>query len=175
MTRSKKEEIIQAGLFLFAKHGYTETSIDKITRHANVSKGLTYTHFKSKDDLLRAVIEHSITRLTADMMDIKEMNIQNLFANYFQGLRKNQDIVRLCLLLVAHPDTPAIVSQLLEQQKQDLLALLTELLSEKFGDRSGQEALMLLACMDGIALDYVVNPQEDNLKSMEKYLLDKYT
>jgi AcrR family transcriptional regulator len=172
---SKKEEIIQAGMYLFARHGYTETSIDKITRHANVSKGLTYTHFKSKEGLLRAVIEHSITRLTAEMMDIKEVSIQKLFANYFRSLRKNKDIVRLCLLLVAHPDTPAMVNQLLENQKQELLDLLTQLLSQKFGDKSHQEALLLLATMDGLALDYVVNPHEENLTSMENYLLDKYT
>lgn len=171
---SKKEEIIQSAMYLFAKHGYTETSIDKITRHAKVSKGLAYTHFKSKEDLLRAVIEHSITRLTAAMMDIKEVSIQKLFTNYFKSLRKNKDIIRLCLLLVAHPDTPAMVNQLLEHQKQELLALLTHLLNQKFGDHSRQEALLLLAGMDGIALDYVVNPDEKNLKSMENYLLNKY-
>lgn len=171
---SKKENILQSALFLFARHGFTETSIEKIARHAKVSKGLTYTHFKNKDDLLGAVIQHSITQMTAEMMEIKEMKIGSLLSNFFKSLRKNKEVIRLCLLLIIHPETPALVNQLLEQQKQELLQLLSQLLERKHQDNSSHEARILLATLDGICLDYVSNPDPKALKTVEKYLTEKY-
>lgn len=171
---SKKGKIIQSALFLFARHGYTETSIDKIAQHAKVSKGLTYTHFKNKEDLLNAVIQSSITQITDEMMDVKEMSLGYLFDNFFNNLRKNKEVIRLCFLLVIHPETPAIVNELIENQKKDLLKLIGQLLEEKSKTNCLQDAILLLATMDGITLDYMVNPDDQNLKSIEEYLKTKY-
>ncbi|MBK6266085.1 TetR/AcrR family transcriptional regulator [Marivirga sp. S37H4] len=172
---NKKEKIILSALLLFAQHGYSETSVDKIAQHAQVSKGLTYAHFKNKDDLLRVVIEHSIQKMTAEMMEIEEMNLQALFDNLFKSLKKNKEVIRLCFLLVIHPETPDLVNQMLEGQKQELLKLLTSLLEPKYKADSSREAVILLATIDGITLDYVVNPNSKNLKATEKYLIEKYT
>lgn len=172
---NKKDKIIHSALTLFARHGYSETSIDKIAKHAEVSKGLTYTHFKNKDALLRAAIDHSITRLTAEMMKIEEISITSLFANFFKSLRENKEVIRLCILLLIHPETPQAVYEMLEAQKHELLDLLKLLLNEKFKDKSEQEARLLLATLDGITLDYAIHPNEDQLESSQIYLSAKYS
>ena len=171
---NKKEEIIRSALYLFSRHGFSETSIDKIAKQAGVSKGLTYTHFKNKDDLLKAVIEYTIIAMTADMMEIKEMEIKSLLLSFFESLQKNTDIIRLCLLLVIHPETPAEVNGILEKQKQELLALLSQLLSNQFGADSPREAAILLATLDGLTIDYVTQPDAENLLATQNYLINKY-
>lgn len=172
---NNKEKIQQSALFLFAKNGYTETSIEKIARHAKVSKGLTYNHFKNKDELLRVTIENTITRMTSEMMEIDELNLKSFFTGFFTSLQQNAAIVRLCILLVAHPQTPSKVNALLENQKQDLLQLLSALLTEQFKDNAKLEALILLATINGITLEYATNPSPSYLKEMQSFIIKKYT
>ncbi len=171
---NNKEKIIHTALKLFAENGYTETSIDKIAKHANVSKGLTYTHFKNKEELLSVTIEHTITKMTAEMMEVKDLSFDTFFDSFCTGLRENTSIIRFCLLLVIHPQTPAKVIDLLDKQKQELLGLLAQLLQNKFKENAAKEAEILLATIDGITIEYTTNPNPDNLKRTQQYLSNKY-
>lgn len=52
----KKEKILNAALTLFAQDGYKSTSTSKVAKHAGVSEGLIFRHFKNKEGLLQAII-----------------------------------------------------------------------------------------------------------------------
>ena len=52
----KQQLIMGAALKLFAEKGYDATSIDKIAKEAGISKGLLYSYFKSKEELLQVLI-----------------------------------------------------------------------------------------------------------------------
>lgn len=171
---NNKEKIILAALELFANNGYTETSIDKIAKRAKVSKGLTYTHFKNKEDLLVVTIENTITKMTSKLLEIEDINLDFFFKEYSNSLIKNTQIIRLCVLLVAHPQTPSKVTSLLDKQKYELLELFSGLLQNKFKENSKMEAEILLAIIDGITLEYVTNPNLENLKKVLQYLNEKY-
>jgi AcrR family transcriptional regulator len=54
---SKREELINTALRLFARHGYRATGIDTILAEAGVAKMTLYHHFKSKDDLIVAALK----------------------------------------------------------------------------------------------------------------------
>ena len=43
---NKKDKIISVSLDLFLNRGFNETTIDEITKHANISKGSFYTYSK---------------------------------------------------------------------------------------------------------------------------------
>ncbi|WP_445722846.1 TetR/AcrR family transcriptional regulator [Flavobacterium sp.] len=172
---NNKEKILLSALTLFAKNGYTETSIDKIAKHAGVSKGLTYTHFKNKEELLVVTIENTIAKMTSEMMMIQELNFNAFFNLFFASLQNNTEIIRLCLLLVIHPQTPSKVINILDSQKNELLNLFSTLLENKFRENSQREAEILLATLDGITIEYVTNPNPLNLKTKQQYLSNKYT
>ncbi len=53
-----REEIVEKGIRLFLRRGYHGTSIKDITDAVNISKGAFYWHFKSKDELLRTIVDH---------------------------------------------------------------------------------------------------------------------
>jgi len=63
IRESRKEQIILVALALFAKEGYGHVSIAALARHAGISKGLMYNYFESKEELLKAVIEYSMTEI----------------------------------------------------------------------------------------------------------------
>jgi AcrR family transcriptional regulator len=52
-----KNRILAESTRLFLENSYHGTSIDEITRAANLTKGAFYWHFKSKEDLLRKIIK----------------------------------------------------------------------------------------------------------------------
>ncbi|KJY74725.1 TetR/AcrR family transcriptional regulator [Vibrio nigripulchritudo] len=56
MAGTKRQEIVEAADMLFYQNGYEYTSFADIASAVNISRGNFYYHFKSKDDILTAVI-----------------------------------------------------------------------------------------------------------------------
>jgi AcrR family transcriptional regulator len=56
MAESKRERLIEAGLKLFYERGFNATGIDAVLAEAGVAKMTLYKHFRSKDDLIVAVL-----------------------------------------------------------------------------------------------------------------------
>lgn len=52
----RRRQIVDAAIAVMARKGWTEASIDEITREAGVSRGLVSYHFKDKADLLSGVL-----------------------------------------------------------------------------------------------------------------------
>jgi AcrR family transcriptional regulator len=60
IREEKRSLIMDTALVHFANKGYHATTIDHLAKHAGISKGLMYNYFKSKEDLLLAIIEKSV-------------------------------------------------------------------------------------------------------------------
>ncbi len=60
--RRRKEarpaELLEAALALFVEKGFAATRSEEVARAAGVSKGTLYLYFPSKEELLKAVIQH---------------------------------------------------------------------------------------------------------------------
>jgi AcrR family transcriptional regulator len=57
MASSRKDHLLKTALKLFNEHGFHATGIDKVQVESGVSKTTMYKYFKSKDELIRAVLE----------------------------------------------------------------------------------------------------------------------
>jgi AcrR family transcriptional regulator len=56
-SRDTSKRILTQAMKMFLEKGYHGTSIDEITQAAGVTKGALYWHFKSKEDLLKRIVE----------------------------------------------------------------------------------------------------------------------
>lgn len=65
MRESRREQIMNAALELFATEGYSHCSISRLASHAGISKGLMYNYFHSKEALLVALIEEGMSDIMA--------------------------------------------------------------------------------------------------------------
>lgn len=63
----KKQLIMEKSLELFAKQGFEATSVQQITEYCGISKGAFYLSFKSKDELILALIDHFLMQFTTDI------------------------------------------------------------------------------------------------------------
>ncbi|WP_068826007.1 TetR/AcrR family transcriptional regulator [Pseudomonas sp. BMS12] len=70
MASSKREQLISTAQGLFAREGYHATGIDRILAESGVAKMTLYKHFRSKDELILAVLER---RGQATLDDLRQL------------------------------------------------------------------------------------------------------
>ena len=61
---SVKSVIIKAANELFYHNGYEETSFTQIAEKAKISRGNFYHHFKTKEDILHAIVDYRLEDVT---------------------------------------------------------------------------------------------------------------
>jgi AcrR family transcriptional regulator len=75
ITKNKEErrqELIQVAERLFIENGYTDTSVSDIVRTTGVAQGTFYYHFKSKEEILEAIVHKSANTLDMQIRGIVE-------------------------------------------------------------------------------------------------------
>ena len=92
-SREKREHLKQAALELFSRHGYERTCIEEIARDAHLATGTFYQHYRSKRQLLLALMDdflEGMARLNltpAATADPREM-VRGLLARGFATDRR---------------------------------------------------------------------------------------
>jgi AcrR family transcriptional regulator len=94
---------MEKSLELFAKQGFEATSVQQITEHCGISKGAFYLSFKSKDELILALIDHFMSQFISNL-DYVVKNSKNddqlLFEFYyatFDSFHKQSDFARILI------------------------------------------------------------------------------
>lgn len=128
MARNKYPEetinqILTVALNLFMQKGYEQTSIqDIINELGGLTKGAIYHHFKSKEEIWQAVIDHAFKGVDEMLSGIRDDNGLN-------GLEKLRKISQLSLDNAAHNELASVAPNLLRNPK--LLAAQIENIFEK--------------------------------------------
>ncbi|MEN8202804.1 MAG: TetR/AcrR family transcriptional regulator [Bacteroidota bacterium] len=108
MRETRRKQIMDAALDLFASEGYSHCSISKLAAHAGVSKGLIYNYFASKEALLIAIIEEGIQDVMA-MIDpnmdgtLDPEEVEGFIRTTFKGIRENLQFWILFINVVLQP------------------------------------------------------------------------
>ena len=91
-----KEKIIQTAIKKFSKEGFSNTSMDEITKESGVSKGLLFYHFKNKEELYLQALSRGIDSTLDFANKLTEIADAGLFQKrekMFQDLEKYYDLV----------------------------------------------------------------------------------
>jgi AcrR family transcriptional regulator len=56
MPSSRRDHLVDTAVALFGRHGFHATGIDRVLRESGVAKMTLYKHFRSKDELILAVL-----------------------------------------------------------------------------------------------------------------------
>jgi TetR/AcrR family transcriptional repressor of nem operon len=100
----KKAELVEAGLDLLHRRGFSATSVADIAVAAGAPKGSFYNHFESKDDFGSAVLDHYFDEVRAALAETLQGEGKLALArlrDYFLRLRKyvgQDDYARGCLI-----------------------------------------------------------------------------
>ncbi|NNE56120.1 MAG: TetR/AcrR family transcriptional regulator, partial [Flavobacteriales bacterium] len=69
IRQSRRQEILEAALIVFAESSYHAASVSQIAKKAGISKGLMYNYFNSKEELLQTLMSSIVSQIT-DILDI---------------------------------------------------------------------------------------------------------
>ena len=65
-AEARPDEVLDAALVLFSRHGFAHTTVEQVARAAGLSKAAVYLYFPSKQSLLAGLVRRAVTPL-ADM------------------------------------------------------------------------------------------------------------
>lgn len=64
---NKQEQLVDSAMRLFYRQGFHATGVDQLSREGDVTKRTLYRYFPTKDELVRAALEHRDAIFTARM------------------------------------------------------------------------------------------------------------
>jgi len=177
--RSKsRKQILDASFQLMAENGYESTTIAEIARKANISKGLVYNYFESKESILRSLVEGAFQEGDQLMGEIMQgdarQSLRNLLNWFFRELRERPDFWKLISSLSLKVERFEFIQTILTTKMNEYVRFLTGLLTEMGIEHPEEEARVIAALMDGIGFHYVIVKKAYPLDTMEHYLIDKY-
>lgn len=68
--KERRTEILSAAEELFRNQGYVNTTVDAIIRQVGVAKGTFYYYFKSKEDILDAIVHQMVDQICEEYKKI---------------------------------------------------------------------------------------------------------
>lgn len=115
MRESRRKQIMDSALELFASEGYNHSSIAKMAKHAGISKGLVYNYFESKEQLLTAIIEEGVQEIMG-MIDpnmdgiLDSQEVEGFIRQTFKDMHENMKFWVLFINVVLQPGVKEILA-----------------------------------------------------------------
>ncbi len=72
VSEERHEQILDAATELFARKGFDQTRMDDIVHETELSKGALYWYFKSKDDIIFAILDRIFQHEFRELEPLKE-------------------------------------------------------------------------------------------------------
>ncbi len=185
MRVTRRQQIMDAALKLFAHEGYNHCTIAMLASHAGISKGLMYNYFNNKEELLSAIIKEGLE----EIMNLFDPNrdgvltpgeLESFIRKTFEAMRTHMDFWILYVHILFQP---SVKEQLKDNPVISIMERFSPLLEDYFrkkGRRDPQlEMLTLSALIEGfgaiLIYSYPATPIPDELmKKLEDRIVEMF-
>jgi len=182
LLQEKEKAIVLAGLKLFARKGFSSTSIQEIATESGISKGAFYLHFKSKEDLLLAIMKYNFDTIffNISLYDEKDISPREKFEKqlsavygtfiehkeFFIMLSKEQAIPR-------NED----IKKLMFEKHHEILLLYRKGLVSVYGQKAEPFATDLSMILEGLFHSYMrlmlIDQADLDLEELTHFLMKR--
>ncbi|WP_369899706.1 TetR/AcrR family transcriptional regulator [Bacillus manliponensis] len=126
----RQMRILEAAVAMFGEKGYAATSTNEIAKRAGVAEGTIFRYYKTKKDLLFAVVMPTLTKFVAplfvqvfakEVLDVQydsyEQFIRKVIQNRFEFVKKHFPMLKILMQEVPfQPELKNEVQQLFEKE-----------------------------------------------------------
>ncbi|GEM_PF-4920018 len=132
-----KDKIIRVAMMLFAKKGYGDTSVNTIVREAGVSKGAFFHYWKSKEDLLREMLDAYMDEIKQAYYSLTGMDlppkekIRRVLYYISQKQREHEELPYMLVVFMRVIFTPG--TPLREKYVSELGSIISEFIERDLG------------------------------------------
>lgn len=85
----RKDEIIRTAQALFIEQGFIQTKVSDIVKSINVSQGVFYYYFKSKDEIIDEIVDRYMEQIVSGSFEILKNSTLNKIEK-LKGMAENQ-------------------------------------------------------------------------------------
>ena len=172
-ARAQRERILRAAKGCFVEHGFHAASMADIARKAEMSAGLIYRYFDSKNDIVRAIIERQIeeARVLLDAIGSSQDLVAAILEHFERWSRPQDEEMNAALFLemAAESTRDPQIAALIQAADREIRGRL-EAAVRRSAAASGQEldecalgrrALVLQCVIEGVLMRAVRQPDLD--------------
>jgi AcrR family transcriptional regulator len=176
------KKLLDASLELFATEGYHKATMAKIAKLAGVSKGLAFHYFREKSDLLVALagrrIEEWVPLIEGlNTIENPQDRLRFLVEFVIEELRSKTNILRLYHSLYLTNDGICAIEKA-QKTYSELFKKIADQEIRLFEDFKVSDpsfhAMLLRAHLQGISIEYMLEPGSVDLNRLQKFLLQLY-
>ena len=181
---ARRQAIVKAAMGVFAQHGFDAATTDDIARAAGLSKGGLYWHFKSKDDILAAILMQLFDQELGVLQGLVATDgavaprLHQLVAQGVAAVLQLEQLLPVMLEFYALAARKSDVRQFLQQYYQRYHRLLALLFAQGFA--SGEfyhgtaeaAAVSLIAQLEGLGLLWAIVPELVRLADQSESAVD---
>jgi len=179
IREEKRSRILDAALELFGHEGYHNASISKIAEKANISKGLVYNYFESKEAIVREILNSGIDQIL-NLLDVNRdgvldpEEIESFINQMFKHLKENREFWKLYFNISLQPEIYPLVKEKVDELAQPLMNQVVGYFSRAGFENPQGETLIFAAQLDGIGFHYIMDPEKYPVEMVKKMLLQRY-
>lgn len=185
LRQSRRQQIMDAALELFAIEGYGHCTISNLAKHAGISKGLMYNYFDSKEELLAAIIEHGLN-VMMDLFDpdhngvLKSEELVEFIRKVFSAMRSDQEFWILFFSVILQPGVRELLKEkpIFEYMEQ-FTSMLMEYFEKKGFEDPYLEIITFSALIEGLGVLLIytyptVRIPDEILQKFEERVIEMY-
>lgn len=179
IREEKKRLIMEVGLELFANEGFHSTSISKIAKTANISKGLMYNYFDSKEDLLKHIAVEGIK----DVFEAFDLNKDGVLTKkefmFFikesvMMVKSQMNFWKLYFSLMAQPHVLAVLGDDFMSSFDAYFKMIADYFNSQGYKDGYTETRFFVAMLDGIVLHYILDPEHFPFEKVVDRIINIY-
>jgi len=180
IRETTKQKIVDAALELFAEAGFHTTSISQIARKAGISKGLMYNYFESKEELLKEIVFEGIEYITQsfdpnhDGILTKE-ELLLFIDESFEQIKIHRNYWKLYFSIMMQAPIMTLFGEELMSKLGSYFLMISAYFQEQKYEDPVAEMRFFSAMLDGIAMNYVMDPEEFPLDAIKQRIIKMYS
>ena len=178
-AEERKNEILDAAELLFASKGFDETSTNDIINAVGIARGTLYHHFKSKEEILDAVIDRITGSLMLEAGAIaadRSLPLLDRLTGSIMALNVDSRLGEEVMLQVHKPQNALLHQKMQKQLIGGIVPILTRLIEE--GCREGlfrtpypEEAAEMIMIYSNVAFDEMAElSPEERMRKIQAFI-----
>jgi len=175
-----RQKILDGALELFAEAGFHNTSISEIAKKAGISKGLMYNYFESKEHLLREIVFEGIESLTESFDPnrdgiLTKDELIHFINESFLLIQKHRYYWKLYFSIIIQAPVMSLFGDELMLKLNSYFGMISAYFQDQRFENPEAEMRFFSAMLDGIAMNYITDPEGFPLEAVKQRIIKMYS
>lgn len=179
IREKSRKNIEDAALEVFAEDGYHSASVSKIAARAGVSKGLMYNYFKSKEELIRALVTDVMIEAEQKIglpkgVPLTDKDVKLFIKKSFQFIQDEPKRWKLFFSVFLQREVMELMMKEMMERAQTFIVPFVQYFAEKGHKEPEIVTRYFHATLDGVQMQLMLDPVNFPAKEIRKLIVKQF-